>query len=271
MTTQLQVRRDTAANWTSANPTLLSGEIGFESDTNRIKMGDGTTAWTSLLYLAVTGGYGAGFSNMEVFTTGTSATWNLPTYLRVSNAKFKITILGGGGQGGGTSTTAGQTGSGGGGGGGVIRYFTYVAGQNSATYTVGAGGSGAGTNATGNNGASTTFIYNSVTTTAGGGTGGGTHAGSGGAGGTATGGALNVVGDSGTNGGTMAATSNYQGAGGNSPFGLGFGGEMPGTAAGAAGNAGALYGGGGSGGRNGTGTTARAGGAGAAGVVIIEY
>lgn len=43
-------RRDTAANWTGANPTLLAGEIGIESDTNKIKIGDGSTAWTSLAY-----------------------------------------------------------------------------------------------------------------------------------------------------------------------------------------------------------------------------
>ena len=43
-------RRDTAANWTSANPTLLAGEIGIESDTNKIKIGDGSTAWASLTY-----------------------------------------------------------------------------------------------------------------------------------------------------------------------------------------------------------------------------
>ena len=43
-------RRDTAANWTSANPTLLAGEIGIESDTSKIKLGTGSTAWTSLSY-----------------------------------------------------------------------------------------------------------------------------------------------------------------------------------------------------------------------------
>jgi len=43
-------RRDTAANWTAANPTLLAGEIGIESDTNKIKIGDGSTAWASLAY-----------------------------------------------------------------------------------------------------------------------------------------------------------------------------------------------------------------------------
>lgn len=48
--TLLQLRRDTAANWTSANPTLLAGEIGYETDTKRQKIGDGSTAWTSLGY-----------------------------------------------------------------------------------------------------------------------------------------------------------------------------------------------------------------------------
>jgi hypothetical protein len=43
-------RRDTAANWTSANPTLSSGEIGFETDTGKLKIGPG--AWSSLAYLA---------------------------------------------------------------------------------------------------------------------------------------------------------------------------------------------------------------------------
>lgn len=46
-----QQRRDTAANWTTQNPTLLAGEIGYETDTGYIKVGDGSTAWTSLGYI----------------------------------------------------------------------------------------------------------------------------------------------------------------------------------------------------------------------------
>jgi hypothetical protein len=48
--TKIQSRRDTAANWTSTNPTLASGEIGFETDTLKFKIGNGSTAWTSLSY-----------------------------------------------------------------------------------------------------------------------------------------------------------------------------------------------------------------------------
>jgi len=47
-------RRDTAANWTAENPTLLAGEIGVESDTGYWKIGNGSTAWTSLGYVTGT-------------------------------------------------------------------------------------------------------------------------------------------------------------------------------------------------------------------------
>ena len=43
-------RRDTAANWTSENPVLSAGEIGLETDTNKIKLGNGSTVWSSLSY-----------------------------------------------------------------------------------------------------------------------------------------------------------------------------------------------------------------------------
>lgn len=46
----VQFRRGTAAAWTSANPTLAAGELGFETDTGQIKIGDGSTAWASLEY-----------------------------------------------------------------------------------------------------------------------------------------------------------------------------------------------------------------------------
>jgi hypothetical protein len=46
------LRRDTASNWTSANPTLSGGEVGIETDTLKMKLGNGSTAWTSLGYYA---------------------------------------------------------------------------------------------------------------------------------------------------------------------------------------------------------------------------
>jgi|13_taG_2_1085334.scaffolds.fasta_scaffold07777_2 hypothetical protein len=47
---RMQQRRDTAAGWASANPTLLNGELGFETDTYKYKLGNGSTAWNSLAY-----------------------------------------------------------------------------------------------------------------------------------------------------------------------------------------------------------------------------
>lgn len=52
---QLQFRRGTAAEWTSANPTLASGEMGIETDTSRFKVGNGSTAWNSLSYGGIQG------------------------------------------------------------------------------------------------------------------------------------------------------------------------------------------------------------------------
>jgi hypothetical protein len=46
----IQLRRDSLANWTSVNPTLAAGEVGYDSTSNKIKIGDGTTAWNSLEY-----------------------------------------------------------------------------------------------------------------------------------------------------------------------------------------------------------------------------
>ena len=51
-TVRLQIRRGTASQWTSANPILAAGEMGVETDTRKVKIGDGTTGWTSLNYIA---------------------------------------------------------------------------------------------------------------------------------------------------------------------------------------------------------------------------
>jgi hypothetical protein len=55
MAVQIQLRNDTAANWTAANPVLAAGEMGVETDTDQFKLGDGTTAWTLLAYGGIQG------------------------------------------------------------------------------------------------------------------------------------------------------------------------------------------------------------------------
>lgn len=67
--TKIQHRRSTAAAWTSANPILAEGEWGYETDTKKAKIGDGTTAWTSLAYAV-----GAGVTGFVSQTNGTVTT-----------------------------------------------------------------------------------------------------------------------------------------------------------------------------------------------------
>jgi hypothetical protein len=50
MATRMQQRRGTASQWTSANPILNAAEMGWESDTNKFKIGDGTNHWADLDY-----------------------------------------------------------------------------------------------------------------------------------------------------------------------------------------------------------------------------
>jgi hypothetical protein len=47
---RIVLRQDTSANWALNNPTLLSGEFGFATDTNQLKLGDGVSPWNSLEY-----------------------------------------------------------------------------------------------------------------------------------------------------------------------------------------------------------------------------
>ena len=55
MAQTIQLRRGTAAAWTAANPTLAVGELGAETDTGKVKVGNGTQAWNALAYLTSTG------------------------------------------------------------------------------------------------------------------------------------------------------------------------------------------------------------------------
>jgi len=77
MAIQIQLRRGLAADWTSANPTLAEGELGLEKDTAKLKVGNGSSSWTSLSYLS-TGGGGSG--------TVTSVAMSVPTGLSVAGS-----------------------------------------------------------------------------------------------------------------------------------------------------------------------------------------
>jgi hypothetical protein len=56
MAVKVQFRRGTAAEWSAANPVLAQGEAGYEYDTGKFKIGNGTLAWSSLSYSSGTTG-----------------------------------------------------------------------------------------------------------------------------------------------------------------------------------------------------------------------
>ena len=55
MSTQIQIRRDTTANWESVNPVLADGEIGYDTTVNKFKVGNGTDAWRDIEYSSASG------------------------------------------------------------------------------------------------------------------------------------------------------------------------------------------------------------------------
>lgn len=59
MAITIQLRGDTAADWTENDPVLAEREMALETDTGKFKIGDGTTAWTGLPYAGLPGPTGA--------------------------------------------------------------------------------------------------------------------------------------------------------------------------------------------------------------------
>lgn len=50
MPTSIQLRRGTTTQWTTVNPVLKDGEIGWDSTANKFKVGNGVSSWTALAY-----------------------------------------------------------------------------------------------------------------------------------------------------------------------------------------------------------------------------
>ena len=108
MTWTIKLKRGTATEWTSGNPTLENGEPGYETDTGKIKYGDGSTAWTSLPYFTVSGAGSGSYTDTSVdthlnqssATAGQVLSWNGTDYSWVAQSS---------GGGGSSSTRASTT------------------------------------------------------------------------------------------------------------------------------------------------------------------
>jgi hypothetical protein len=66
----IQLRRDTAGNWTTNNPILASGELGIETDTGKFKLGNGTNSWSVLQYGGIIGPNASDFDPFFLFGRG---------------------------------------------------------------------------------------------------------------------------------------------------------------------------------------------------------
>ena len=80
----VKVKRATAARWVSQNPVLAAGEIGYETDTRKMKLGDGTSSWTQLSYLVAEGAGAAG--QAATIRIGTVTTLNYNASATVVNS-----------------------------------------------------------------------------------------------------------------------------------------------------------------------------------------
>ena len=80
LSARIKIRRDTASNWSLYNPVLLSGELGIETDTLKIKIGDGVLPWGSLSYLETGGGGTSSGGSIVVNLILFANAWNDRSY-----------------------------------------------------------------------------------------------------------------------------------------------------------------------------------------------
>ena len=105
MGTTIQLRRDTAANWTAVNPVLAQGEAGIEfGSPMKMKIGDGTTAWSALPYQSSpsSGGTGTGDNGLSAYQVavaagfvGTEATWLLSLKGATGASAYQLAVAAG--------------------------------------------------------------------------------------------------------------------------------------------------------------------------------
>lgn len=101
-TVRFQLRRDTAASWSSVNPILGPGEPALETDTLLVKYGDGSSDWNDLPYSALdlpavleayAGGDVPSAFTLSIVDSANAAAWR--SALGAQQANFRLTALGG--------------------------------------------------------------------------------------------------------------------------------------------------------------------------------
>ena len=79
MKERIRIRRDSAYNWNFYNPVLATGEAGYETDTNRLKVGNGSGTWSQLPYLIGSNIYSLNFGD----GSSDALTWSVNDTLSV--------------------------------------------------------------------------------------------------------------------------------------------------------------------------------------------
>jgi hypothetical protein len=86
----IQLRRGTAAQWVTANPTLAAGEPGFETDTRKLKIGNGSTAWNLLQYTTDTWAYFTATWSVEPTQVGSTVSGVVFEYELNGTSRFRL-------------------------------------------------------------------------------------------------------------------------------------------------------------------------------------
>jgi hypothetical protein len=90
MAINIQFRRGTASEWTAANPTLAVAEFGVETDTDKFKLGDGATAWTSLAYGGIQGPAGPTGATGSAGADGADGTFSSTQTIETKSAAYTL-------------------------------------------------------------------------------------------------------------------------------------------------------------------------------------
>lgn len=86
----MQFRRGTKASAATSNPTLDEGEPGFETDTGKLKIGDGTAVWNSLSYITDTWNYFATTWSVEPSQVGTTGSGVVYSYELDGTTRYRF-------------------------------------------------------------------------------------------------------------------------------------------------------------------------------------
>ena len=93
MANRIQLRRDTTANWANVNPILSDGEMGYDINTNEIRIGNGANVWSELSGNTISGGGGAASTGNVTFSdTNIIGTANLRLQPNVTESSSYVDV-----------------------------------------------------------------------------------------------------------------------------------------------------------------------------------